>query len=123
MAGTFGAVVEAVGTRYILSNNHVLANENGLPVGSPIFQPGLLDQGNPQSDRIVALTRIVALQAGHPNSVDCAIAAIVDPKTVRASFLPKVGRLKNPEPLWLLKTCAWKRSDGRRDILRGPCSM
>lgn len=46
MAGTLGALVEADGIRFILSNNHVLANENALPVGSPIFQPALLDQGN-----------------------------------------------------------------------------
>src|SRR6266481_5005395 len=34
MAGTFGAVVAAGSVRYILSNNHVLADENSLPIGS-----------------------------------------------------------------------------------------
>ena len=38
MAGTFGAVVEADGKRFILSNNHVLANQNALPIGSAIYQ-------------------------------------------------------------------------------------
>lgn len=99
MAGTFGAVVEANGTRHILSNNHVLANENALPVGSLIFQPGLLDHGNPNSDRIATLTRFVTLQSGQPNALDCAIAQILDPKTVSATFLPKVGRLKSPQPI------------------------
>ena len=99
MAGTFGAVVDAGGTRYILSNNHVLANENALPVGSPIFQPGLLDHGNPNRDRIATLTRFVTLQSGRPNALDCAIAEILDRKTVSATFLPKVGRLKSPEPI------------------------
>jgi len=37
MAGTFGAVVAAGSVRYILSNNHVLADENSLPIGSAIF--------------------------------------------------------------------------------------
>src|SRR5262245_1480179 len=50
MAGTFGAVVESNGKRFILSNNHVLANENALALGSNIFQPGLLDKDDPQHD-------------------------------------------------------------------------
>lgn len=78
MAGTFGAVVQAAGIRFLLSNNHVVANENNLPVGSPIFQPGLLDQGNPNSDRIASLTRFIPLRSGQPNAMDCAIAEILE---------------------------------------------
>jgi hypothetical protein len=37
MAGTFGAVVSRDGSMFILSNNHVLACENELPIGTPIF--------------------------------------------------------------------------------------
>src|SRR5262245_57274345 len=50
MAGTFGALVRDASGTYLLSNNHVLANENRLPAGSPIFQPGLLDGGNLSAD-------------------------------------------------------------------------
>ena len=75
MAGTFGAVVKDNSGTYILSNNHVLADESRLPVGSPIFQPGLLDGGNANTDQIAALTRFIALQAGG-NKVDCAIAKV-----------------------------------------------
>jgi hypothetical protein len=99
MAGTFGAEVQANGTRYLLSNNHVLANENALPVGSPIFQPGLLDHGDPNHDQIARLTRFIPIAAGQPNTVDCAIAEILDPKTVSATFLPRVGRLASPDPI------------------------
>lgn len=99
MAGTFGAVVEAAGPRYILSNNHVLANENVLPIGSPIFQPGLLDHGDPNSDQVATLTRFVTLRSGQPNAMDCAIAEILNPRTVSATFLPKVGRLRSPQPI------------------------
>src|SRR5262245_41624451 len=99
MKTAIGAVVEADRTHYILSNNHVLANTNTLPIGSPIFQPGLLDDGNPQRDQLAALTRFVALTSEQPNTLDCAIAEILDAKTVRASFLPKVGRLPHPEPM------------------------
>jgi hypothetical protein len=80
MAGTFGAVVEAAGTRFILSNNHVLANENALPIGSPIFQPGLLDHGDPSRDQVATLTRFVTLRSGDSNALDCAIAEILNPE-------------------------------------------
>jgi hypothetical protein len=99
MSGTLGAVVESNGTRYILSNNHVLANENSLPVGTSIFQPGLLDGGKPVSDTIAMLSRFVALTTNAPNSVDCAIAALVDASAVAPAILPKVGRLKSSEPI------------------------
>jgi hypothetical protein len=98
MAGTLGAVVETGGVRYILSNNHVLANENALPVGSPVYQPGLLDGGNVATDRIATLTRFVPLSAEESNLVDCAIAQI-DEGAVDPTILPEVGRLTGPEPI------------------------
>ena len=58
MAGTYGAVVTDGTDWFILSNNHVLANENGLPVGSPIFQPGLLDGGIPATDQVATAKQI-----------------------------------------------------------------
>jgi len=76
MAGTFGALVKRGETQFILSNNHVLADENRLPVGSPIFQPGLLDGGQIPTDQIAALSDFVALMPGAPNQVDCAIAEV-----------------------------------------------
>jgi hypothetical protein len=99
MAGTFGAVVEAGGTRFILSNNHVLANENALPIGSAIYQPGLLDGGNPATDQIARLTRFIPITPGAPNTVDCAIAEALQPGLVRATLLPRVGRLASPNPI------------------------
>src|SRR3989454_6254543 len=78
MAGTFGAVVAAGSVRYILSNNHVLADENSLPIGSAIFQPGLLDHGKVSTDQIARLTRFVPLKAGAANVVDAAIAGAGD---------------------------------------------
>jgi S1-C subfamily serine protease len=77
MAGTFGAVVKDNAGLYILSNNHVLADESRLPVGAPIFQPGLLDGGNAGTDQIAALTRFIALQASG-NKVDCAVAKVTN---------------------------------------------
>lgn len=76
MAGTFGALVGKGQRRFILSNNHVIANENKLPLGTPIFQPGFLDAGNPPNNSAIAkLTKFVPLvPGGVMNKVDCAIA-------------------------------------------------
>jgi hypothetical protein len=79
VAGTFGALVRDKTTSYILSNNHVLADQDRLPPGSPIFQPGLLDGGNSNTDQIAELTKAVPLQVKVPNHVDCAIAQLLKP--------------------------------------------
>jgi hypothetical protein len=88
MAGTFGALVhDAAGTRFVLSNNHVLADENALAAGAPIFQPGLLDGGTVPADAIARLTRFVPLDPAGPNTVDCAIAEVVDNASVTNAIL------------------------------------
>ena len=62
-AGTLGAVVRdrASGVRLILSNNHVLANENDAAPEDPILQPGPADGGREESDTIALLERFVPL--------------------------------------------------------------
>jgi hypothetical protein len=88
MAGTFGAVVtDDSGKLFVLSNNHVLANENALPIGSAIFQPGLLDGGDVTTDQIARLTRFITLQSDEPNTVDCAIAEALDSSLVDSDIL------------------------------------
>jgi hypothetical protein len=101
MAGTFGALVtDAAGKRYVLSNNHVLANENALPRGSPIFQPGLLDNGDPSTDQIARLSRFVKIKVSPAaNHVDAAIAELLSPSLAVRTILPKVGRLSSPAPV------------------------
>jgi hypothetical protein len=99
MAGTFGALVAKGNDRFVLSNNHVLANENRQPLGSAIYQPGLLDGGDPTTDEIAKLTQFVRLQPNAPNTVDCAIAKLDGPKLATATFLPSVGKLKSGTPL------------------------
>jgi len=87
MAGTFGALAKDDNALYVLSNNHVLADEGRLPLGSPIYQPGLLDNGNPATDQIAALTRFIPLQAGVMNRVDCAIAKPLKTSLVSRNIL------------------------------------
>ncbi|RCK77740.1 MAG: hypothetical protein IGBAC_2049 [Ignavibacteriae bacterium] len=42
-AGTLGCAVEKAGTRYILTNNHVIARENKAALGEAVVQPGRYD--------------------------------------------------------------------------------
>jgi hypothetical protein len=87
VAGTFGALVRDKTSSYILSNNHVLADQDQLPPGSPIFQPGLLDGGDPNTDQIAELTKAVALQVKVPNHVDCALAKLLKPSLANNKIL------------------------------------
>jgi hypothetical protein len=91
MAGTLGCLVTDGGGRFILSNNHVLADENQLPLGSPIFQPGLLDNGNPSTDKVARLSKFVKInKLPAKNEVDCAIAGVLGGNLCSPKFLPKV---------------------------------
>jgi hypothetical protein len=98
MAGTLGAVVAQGPQQFILSNNHVLANENALGPGTTIYQPGLLDHGDPDADGVARLSRFITLSTAGPNRTDCALAEILDPALVGPRVMAKVGKLKSAEP-------------------------
>ena len=73
-AGTFGCVVcdKTTGEKLILSNNHVLANENNASEGDPILQPGPADGGNQSSDTMGVLLRYVPLNfEGEASNSSC----------------------------------------------------
>jgi hypothetical protein len=73
--GTLGCLVLAKNGLYILSNNHVLANENELQDGAPILQPG--PQGQYPADRIGVLDGgypRIDFSPGAVNEVDAALA-------------------------------------------------
>ena len=86
--GTLGLGMRGYGAlsdrTFVLSNNHVLANENQASVGDPVIQPGTLDGGNQTSDRIGRLYDYVPLRFEDPtssapppvNQVDAACAEI-----------------------------------------------
>jgi len=87
-SGTLGSMVEdAESNQYILSNNHVLADQNQAKPGQLILQPGLADLGCFQSpnDAVATFSRAVKLKfGGGKNTVDAAIAQVepgqVDPE-------------------------------------------
>lgn len=95
MAGTFGALVTDGKSLFVLSNNHVLADENRLPLGSPIVQPGALDGGK-KADAIASLTRFIPLKATG-NAVDAAIAAAIKRTDVSPEVL-HIGKPKGVAP-------------------------
>ena len=99
MAATFGAIVAKDRKHYVLSNNHVLANENKLPLGSPIFQPGLRDKNAPRKDRIAKLSHFIRLKVRGRNKVDCAIALLAKKTRWNAAVLPRVNELKSGDPI------------------------
>ncbi|MCB0281082.1 MAG: trypsin-like peptidase domain-containing protein [Calditrichae bacterium] len=76
-AGTFGVTVLRDGKRFILSNNHVLANSNDASIGDEILQPGPYDGGSRPNDVIGVLKDFVQINydgsGGDPIS-DCPIA-------------------------------------------------
>ncbi len=75
-AGTLGSVVCKDSTKYILSNNHVLANSNNVDNGDDIYQPGVADGGT-VADKIGDLDSYVFIDfVGGDNLVDAALCDI-----------------------------------------------
>lgn len=86
-AGTLGCLVKRGAKKFILSNNHVLANSNAAKTGDAIVQPGPYDGGKAPADVIARLAQFVPLKFGGTavNFVDAAIAAPLRPDLVRAT--------------------------------------
>ncbi len=89
-AGTLGCFVRKQdgSDTLILSNNHVLANENKGKVGDTILQPGNYDGGTDPGDKVAELASMARLKKTQPNAVDAAIAVLsqgidCDPRTIR----------------------------------------
>ncbi|MDX1577817.1 MAG: PKD domain-containing protein, partial [Gemmatimonadota bacterium] len=76
-AGTLGMIVKnAAGDRFIMSNNHVLANSNDANIGDASLQPGPFDGGT-SADQIGTLADFVPIDfSGANNTVDAAISSV-----------------------------------------------
>ncbi len=93
--GTFGAVVEdGNGALYILSNNHVIANEDQNSKGDLVYQPT-----NESANKIAKLITIIPLDRSGANKVDCALAKVIQAKDVSGVPLDPVGPLSNTSPM------------------------
>lgn len=62
----------------IMSNNHILANENRAKIGDPIIQPGDYDGGKYPSDVVGYLDSFTPISYKQSNFVDVAFATIAD---------------------------------------------
>ena len=93
-AGTLGCFVKSRSTQttLILSNNHVLANENKAKAGDAILQPGNFDGGENPADLVATLSKFVKLKVQRTNLVDCAVA---EPSANIKSNLKKLGGFGN----------------------------
>ena len=92
-AGTLGCLVRRGPDTCILSNNHVLANENRGVAGDPILQPGRYDGGREDKDVIARLDAFVPVQAEETNAVDAALALPYDARDVTPDIL-NLGRIR-----------------------------
>ncbi|HEX3150718.1 MAG TPA: hypothetical protein VHR66_21750 [Gemmataceae bacterium] len=89
-AGTIGCFVRKPGTvgAFVLSNNHVLGNENKGKVGDAVLQAGKYDGGKEPADAIGTFAGRVKFKKSGVNLVDVAIAHLksgieYDPRTIR----------------------------------------
>jgi hypothetical protein len=85
----------------ILSNNHVLANENKSKIGDAILQPGAADGGKAPAEKVAELAGMVRLKKAGKNQVDGAVAKLLkgiqyDPRTIRG-----LGKLAGLGPEFL----------------------
>ena len=95
-AGTLGCFV--VGRRSphylgVLTNNHVIANENANSAGDPVVQPGTLDEGKNPADQIGELGRFVRLRGNATNFVDAAIGDLYEEMEYDARQIGNLGDL------------------------------
>jgi hypothetical protein len=109
-AGTLGAWVidNTDGTQCILSNNHILANENAASVGDAIVQPGIADGGATPADDIATLKRFVTILLTG-STVDCAIAQVTNAADVldqvKDNLMPVATREHPPIGLLFAGSC------------------
>ena len=93
-AGTVGAFAQSASqASMVLSNNHVLADENNAALGDPILQPGPYDGGQNPGDKIGSLTQFIPLNFTGVNTVDCAVATLDAGITFDSKNLDLLGQL------------------------------
>ncbi len=89
-AGTLGCLVTKNNTIYILSNNHVMADENQASIGDNILQPGTFDGGQDPADRIATLSEFetIIFSTSASNVIDAAIADVDNDADVTGATEP-----------------------------------
>jgi len=86
-SGTLGSLVTINGTKYILSNNHVLARSDQAVAGEDISQPGLIDN----SCRVATLVGDFTAAVPLGQNVDAAVAQLRTGTMDSTGFIEDVG--------------------------------
>jgi len=102
-AGTLGCFVRLRSNSdklFILSNNHVLADEDRAKVNSAILQPGQFDGGKNPQDLVAKFSKAVKLKAAGVNFVDAAIGEVTPALAAKADLrtIKGLGKLAGPGP-------------------------
>ena len=90
-SGTLGSLVQANGTQYILSNNHVLGLAGQASAGDDVSQPGLIDNNCAVATVVADFTVAPALSSG----VDCAIAQLRTGLMDATGFIEDIGTISS----------------------------
>ncbi|KEI00925.1 hypothetical protein IRP63_04210 [Clostridium botulinum] len=101
-SGTAGCLVRNGTDYYLLSTNHVLTDENTVPLGTTIVQPGINDGGRASRDAIGKLSKFIPLIHITPttrpeNFVDCAIAKL-SRRSILSPNIAVIGKLNGTHP-------------------------
>jgi hypothetical protein len=102
--GTLGSLVQKGGTKYVLSNYHVLyadivsgGNSRVATAGDPVVQPGLIDVAcnAATSQNVAALVANGGSlpDAGNPDAVDCGIASVISGMVDESGAILNVGTI------------------------------
>ena len=106
--GTLGCIVTNVinGERqfYILSNNHILGDENRIPIGAPIYQPSVYYTSKLHKEEIGILSNFIPIKYGSiplflkTNYMDCAIARVTNKNLVsnKITFIGEITGVGTP---------------------------
>jgi S1-C subfamily serine protease len=86
-AGTLSGFVKRASAVYLLSNNHVLANEDRAKAGDWIIQRARFDGGKHPADDVARLKYWIRLKKSETNFVDAALGAIEQGITYDANVL------------------------------------
>jgi hypothetical protein len=70
-----GAVVQKQGKLFLLTNNHVIADDKDSAIGQPVFQPDP-SPSRPNPGRVASVSKFVPLGGGGVRHVDAAIAEL-----------------------------------------------
>ncbi len=116
-AGTLGMAVWKDGKKYILSNNHVLANVNKGKVGDSILQPGPYDIKGTGDYRIARLSEFVPIRMATESL--CPVCSIIVKATNfcceklhrKSRLPPAIVSIEN------LVDCALAKPDNDADLL------